>query len=107
MSARSTVRPPSPESKTPIGASVASITIKLMGPRGATEPIGHRDTQAARRRCDREYQVEAELVGLPKRAVQIVGVADDVDGSGERHEHIGQVDPGQVRRERDDTNPEV
>src|SRR3954471_12518360 len=90
MSARSTVSPPSPESKTPIGAAVASIPGTLVVARGATEPVGHGPPETTRWRRDREDHVEPEIVGLAQRAVQLVGVRDRVDGPGERDQRVGQ-----------------
>ena len=46
--------------------------------------------ETARRRCDREDDVEAEIVGLPQRAVELVRVRDRVGGTGERDQRVGQ-----------------
>ena len=83
ISARRTVRPPSPESNTPIGRSF--IETRSSRACSSPEPIRHCGAEARFGRRHREHDVEGALIGGPQHAVQLACVPDRVDGRAERN----------------------
>jgi len=85
------VRPPSPESNTPIGRSL--IGRSLIGIRGAAQAVGHRRAQTGGIGQHRDHPVETAGVGVAQHAIEIVRILVAVTRETE-HDHLVVVGGG-------------
>ncbi len=100
MSARRTVRPPRPESNTPIAPSFITET------RCTPEPVADRgaDPHLGRQHC--EEDVEAARVGVAQQPVQRVRVLVDIGGNTDDDRFAREI-VRQLRRDHPYTPPFV